>query len=234
MIRNRQQVSDNDACELALDCIAAGIEAADPRTVVPEQVALEGSELTVAGQTHDLGEYDRVLVVGGGNAAATVASALEDTLGDRLSGGVVVTDNPTETESVSVLPGDHPVPSERGVQSTRELLTVADDATADDLVLAVITGGGSALLPAPTEGISLEDLQRTTEALLASGATIHEINAVRKHLSDVKGGQLAATLAPATVVGIVLSDVVGNDLDVIASGPITPDGSTFDDALNVV
>ncbi len=219
---------------MALDCVAAGIEAADPAVVVPERVSLDGDELTVAGETYDLGGYDRVLVVGGGNAAATVASALEGVLGDRLAGGVVITDNPVEADAVSVLPGDHPVPSERGVDSTRELLSVAEGATEDDLVLAVITGGGSALLPAPAGDLSLADLQGTTEALLASGATIHEINAVRKHCSDVKGGQLAAALAPATVAGVVLSDVVGNDLDVIASGPITPDGSTFGDALNVV
>ena len=233
MIKNRQQIGGTDARELALDCVEAGIEAADPETVVPERVSLDGDVLTVAGSTYDLGDYERVLVVGGGNAAATVARALEGVLGDRLSDGVVVTDNPVETESVSVLPGDHPVPSERGEQSTREMLSTAEEATADDLVLAVVTGGGSALMPAPAAGVSLEDLQETTEALLASGATIHEINAVRKHLSDVKGGQLAATLAPATVVGVILSDVVGNDLDVIASGPVTPDGSTFEDALDV-
>ncbi len=234
MIENREQIADSRACDLALDCIEVGIEAADPKTVVPDSVSLNGDTLTVAGATYDISEYERVLVAGGGNAAATVASALEGVLGDRISGGVVVTDNPTETEHVSVLPGDHPVPRERGVRSTRELLTVADEATEDDLVLAVITGGGSALLPAPAAGISLADLQQTTESLLASGATIHEINAVRKHLSDVKGGQLAATLSPATVVGVILSDVVGNDLDVIASGPITPDASTYDDALDVI
>ncbi len=234
VIKNRQQIKSSEPYNLALDCIKAGIEAANPETVVPDQVSIDGDELSIAGDTHDLGNYERVLVVGGGNAAATVASVLENILGDRISGGVVVTDNPTETDRVSVLPSDHPVPSERGVQSTRELLTVADETTADDLVLAVITGGGSALLPAPAAGISLQDLQQTTESLLASGATIHEINAVRKHLSDIKGGQLAAALAPAAVTGVILSDVIGNDLDVIASGPITPDRSTFDTALEVI
>lgn len=234
MIENRQQISGSDAQEVALDCVTTGIAAANPETVIPELISLNGNDLTVAGSTYDLGDYERVLIVGGGNAAATVTRALEDVLGDWLANGVVVTDNPVETASTSVLPGDHPVPSERGVESTRELLSVADEATEDDIVLAVITGGGSALLPAPATDISLEDLQKTTEALLASGATIHEINAVRKHLSDVKGGQLAARLAPATGVGIILSDVVGNDLDVIASGPITPDQSTFKDALDVM
>lgn len=234
MIKNRPRVGGTEERKLALDCLEAGINAADPQNVVPNRISLDGEELSVGGEKYDLGNYERVLVVGGGNAAATVTHALEGMLVDRISGGVVVTDNPTETRHVSVRPSDHPVPSRRGVQSTRELLTVADEATADDLVIGVITGGGSALLPAPADGISLEDLQQTTESLLVSGATIHEINAVRKHLSDVKGGQLAATLAPATVVGVIFSDVVGNNLDVIASGPITPDGSTFDDALSVV
>lgn len=234
MIKNRQQVSGSEERELALDCIVAGIEMADPQTVVPDRISLDGNKLVVAGKRYDLSDYERVLVVGGGNAAATVTSALEGVLGDRISGGVVVTDNPTEIEYVSVLPSDHPVPTQQGVQSTQRLLTVADEATEEDLVLTIVTGGGSALLPAPAEGTSLESLQQTTESLLASGATIHEINSVRKHLSDIKGGQLATALAPATVVGITLSDVVGNDLDVIASGPITPDRSTFDDALSVI
>lgn len=234
MIENRDAIVSSQASELAADCIEAGIKAADPQNVVPENVSLDGDTLLISGATYDLDEYERVLVVGGGNAAATVASALEDVLGDRISGGVIVTDNPSETERISVLRGDHPVPKERGVRNTQELLTVADEASEDDLVLAVITGGGSALLPAPMSGVSLADLQQTTELLLASGATIHEINVVRKHLSDIKGGQLAATLSPATVVGVIFSDVVGNDLDVIASGPITPDGSTFGDAVDII
>lgn len=233
MIQNRKQVGGSGPRKLALDCIEAGIHAADPTTVIPERVSLDGDKLTIGNATYDLSDYERVMILGGGNAAATVASALENVLDERLSGGVVVTDNPVETTSVSVHPSDHPVPSERGVDSTQKLLSMADEATADDLVLAVITGGGSAVLPAPTANVSLDHLQQTTEALLASGATIHEINAIRKHISDIKGGQLAAKLAPATVVGVILSDVVGNDLDVIASGPITPDTSTFEDALNV-
>ena len=234
MIGNRDRVGGTEGRELALDCIEAGIDAADPATVVPAHLSVDGDQLTVVDETYDLGEYERVVVVGGGNAAATVASALERVLGNRLSDGVVVTDNPTDTETVSVLPSDHPVPTQQGVESTRELLAAAEDASETDLVLAVVTGGGSALLPAPADGVSLADLQQVTESLLASGATIHEMNAVRKHLSDVKGGRLAATFAPATVVGLLLSDVVGNDLDVIASGPITPDESTFGDALDVI
>ncbi|NHN61400.1 MULTISPECIES: glycerate kinase [Halorussus] len=225
---------DDPARRLALECVVAGIEAAEPATVVAEQLSLDGPTLVVGGERYDLDDYDEVIVVGGGNAAATAASALEALLGERLDRGAVVTDNPAETDRVEVLPGDHPVPSERGVRSTRAMIDIAASAGADDLVVGIVTGGGSALMPAPADGIGLADLQATTEGLLASGATIGEINAVRKHCSDLKGGQLAEAASPATVLGLVFSDVVGNRLDVVASGPLTPDESTFADAMEVL
>ncbi|NHN49441.1 DUF4147 domain-containing protein [Halostella sp. JP-L12] len=234
MIENRDRIGKSADHALALDCVVAGIEAADPARVVTDRIDRDGSTLDIDGDRYDLDEYRRVVAAGGGNAAATMARALEGLLGDRLDGGVVVTDNPVETNRVTVRLGDHPVPSDRGAESTRELLAVADDAGEDDLLIAVVTGGGSALMPAPAGDLAVDDLRRTTEALLASGATIHEINAVRKHLSELKGGRLARRAAPATVVGLVVSDVVGNDLDVIASGPLTPDESTYGDARSVL
>ncbi|WP_226481241.1 glycerate kinase type-2 family protein [Natrinema amylolyticum] len=234
MIEDRDRLASSEARAVALDCLEAGIEAGHPRTVVRDAVTLEDDTLRVADATFNLSEYDEIVVIGGGNAAAHVATALEDVLGDRIDGGVVVTDDPVETERVTVREGDHPVPSERGVDGARAVLEAADSATEDTLVLAAITGGGSALMPAPAGDVSLADLQSTTDALLASGADIHEINAVRKHLSVLKGGRLARRTAPATVVSLILSDVVGNDLSVIASGPVAPDASTFDDALAVL
>lgn len=233
-VADRDRLSRSSAHDVLLACLEAGIEAADPQRVIEERISVADGRLHVDGSTYDLYPYREIIVLGGGNAAAHVARALEDVLGDRLDGGLVVTDDPVDTERVTVLPGDHPVPSQRGVDSTRKLLDSAAAAGEETLVLGVITGGGSALMPAPAEDISLADLEDTTEQLLHSGATIHEINAVRKHLSRLKGGQLAAALAPATTVGLVLSDVVGNDLDVIASGPLVPDTSTFADALAVL
>jgi hydroxypyruvate reductase len=233
-IRNREELAATDAHDALLACLGAGIEATNPETVIEAQVDVSEGRLRVGETTYDLYPYREVIVLGGGNAAAHVARALERTLGDELDGGIVVTDDPVETDRVTVLPGDHPVPSERGVESTEQLLERAAAAGADTLVLGVITGGGSALMPAPADGISLDDLKATTDLLLRSGATIHEINAVRKHLSALKGGQLADALAPATTVALILSDVVGNDLDVIASGPLVPDSSTFQDALSVI
>jgi len=234
VIRNRDRIGGDADRELALDCVAAGIDAADPAAVVGERVTVDGDDLLVGGDRYDLDAYDRILVAGGGNAAGAAARALEGVLGDRIDGGAVVTDNPVDVERVAVLPSDHPVPTRRGVESTREMLETVESAGADDLVLVVVTGGGSALMPAPAEGIDLADLQATTEALLSCGASIDEINAVRKHLSDLKGGQLAAVAAPATVAGLVFSDVIGNRLDVIASGPLTADETTYGDALDVL
>ncbi|WP_276247447.1 MULTISPECIES: glycerate kinase [unclassified Haladaptatus] len=234
MFTDREIHATTPARTVALDCLKAGIEAAHPRRVIADAVSLDGDTLTVANVTYDLTAFDDVVVLGGGNAAAHVAAALETALGNRLSGGVVVTDDPAETDRVTVHRGDHPVPSERGVEGATAVMVAAERADERTLVLAVITGGASALLPAPVDAITLDDLQATTNALLESGATIHEINAVRKHLSALKGGQLARLAAPATVVGLVLSDVVGNDLSVIGSGPTVPDDSTYEDALSVL
>ncbi|WP_137283417.1 glycerate kinase type-2 family protein [Halorussus salinisoli] len=234
MIENYDELAGSKPRETALSCVEAGVRAAHPREVVRDSVTLDGETLRVRDAEYDLTEYEEVVVVGGGNAAGHVAAALESVLGDRIARGVVVTDDPVETERVAVREGDHPVPSERGAAGARDVLDLAESADRETLVLAVVTGGGSALLPAPAADVTLSDLQSVTDALLESGADIHEINAVRKHLSALKGGQLARAAAPATVAGLVLSDVVGNDLDVIASGPTAPDGSTFAEARSVL
>ncbi|MFC4440396.1 MULTISPECIES: glycerate kinase type-2 family protein [Natrialbaceae] len=241
MIENRANLARTRGHEVALTCIQRGIEAARPETVIETGIDVDENRLTLtlphpaAGSpTYNLDAYDRVVVLGGGNAAGRLAKALETALGDHLSGGVVATDVPATTDRIEVLESDHPVPSERGVAAAERVLAAAEAAGSDDLVVGCVSGGGSALLPAPIDEISLHDLQATTEALLESGATIEEINAVRKHLSRIKGGRLAQTASPAPVVGILLSDVVGDDPGVIASGPFTPDPTSFDDALDVL
>ena len=238
-VTDRDRHAGDPARELALDCVVAGIEAAHPERVVADALSLNDGELSVtsvddATATYGLDAYDRVLVVGAGNAAGHFAAAAEELLGDRIDGGAVVTDDPADTDRIAVLPGDHPTPSEAGVESAREVREVAVDAGESDLVLGLLTGGGSALLAAPADGIGLADLRETTEALLASGATIDEINAVRKHCSAVKGGRLARAAAPADVLGLAISDVTGDDPAVIASGPFSPDPTTYADALAVL
>jgi hydroxypyruvate reductase len=233
-VRNRADLARNDAHELVLDCLEAGIEAARPERVLADALSLSGGQLRIGGDVYDLDAYDDVLVLGGGKAAGQVAAALEALLGDSIDGGVVVTDDPVETDCVDVVAGSHPVPSETGVEGARRVLDRATDADERTLVLAVITGGGSALLPAPAGDLSLAAVRETTTRLLESGATIDEINAVRKHRSAIKGGRLAAAAAPATIATLAFSDVVGDDPGVIASGPTAPDPTTFDDALAVL
>ncbi|MES3517235.1 MAG: DUF4147 domain-containing protein [Natronomonas sp.] len=239
VVDDNESLADSPAHDLALRCVTAGMEAAHPENIVEQTIdvsagVLEVTDVDGESTAYDLDSFEDVIVGGGGNAAGHLAAAIESALGDHISGGVVVTDDPTETDRIEVLEGDHPIPSDRGAAATERLLETAAAAGPDDLVLAVITGGGSALLPAPAPGIGLEELQETTEALVSSGATIHEINAVRKHLSAIKGGGLAETAAPATVLGVIISDVTGDDLGVIASGPIAPDPTTYDDAVAVL
>jgi hydroxypyruvate reductase len=234
MIRNEAALARSARHEHALRSIEAGIEAGHPRTVVESALSLTDGVLALGDEQYRLDEFEELLVLGGGKPAGQVAAALEDLLGDHLDGGLVVTDTPADTSRIDAVEGTHPLPSTANVEGTRRLLDWADAATADDLVLVVIGGGGSALLCAPADGVSLGPYRTVTDRLLESGATIDEINAVRKHLSAIKGGQLARALAPSTAVGLALSDVVGDPLDVIASGPTAPDPTRYDDALAVL
>ena len=221
---------------VALDVMTAALAAVEPGEAVRRHVRREGSTLEVDGQRYDLASYRRVLVVGAGKASAAMAVAVESLLGERISGGSVnVKDGYTlPLKRVRLHEAGHPVPDARGLKGTEDILRLLDDVREDDLVLTVLSGGGSALLTAPVEGVSLADVQELTDQLLRCGATIHELNAVRKHLSRVKGGQLARVAARAAVVSLIVSDVVGSSLDVIASGPTAPDASTFADALDVL
>jgi len=234
MIEQRERLAQSAAHAVALDALEAGIAAADPARLTGERVSVSGATLTVGESTVSLGEIDEIVVLGGGKAAGVVAAELESVLGDRLDSGVVVTNNTVETEQIEQLPGDHPVPGDSSLESSRRLLSASRAAGEETLVLGVITGGGSALMAAPADGLSLADLQSTTQSLLDSGATIDEINAVRKHCSAIKGGQLAAAASPARVECLLISDVVGNDPGTIASGPFVPDTSTYSETLAVV
>ena len=220
----------------ALAIFRAGLEAADPARAIASHVTLKGETLLVGGERYRLDRYRRILVVGAGKAGATMAAALERVLGKRITGGLInVKDgHVAKLRRIQLNECGHPIPDDRGVDGARRIAAMVRDATAEDLVFCLVSGGASALLPFPAEGITLEDKQETTRQLLACGATIHEINAIRKHLSAIKGGQLAAMAAPATVISLLLSDVVGDDLSVIGSGPTAADASTFHDALDVL
>ena len=222
--------------EIAMDLVRTALAAVDPAAAVQRHVRREGEQLDVAGHQFDLSRYNRIFVVGGGKAGAPMARAIEGLLGDRITAGLVnVKYGYTEsTRLLEINQAGHPIPDERGVAGARRMFELVQSATDEDLVICLISGGGSALMSLPPAGITLNDKRRLTDALLRSGATINELNTVRKHLSELKGGQLARAAWPASVITLILSDVVGSPLDVIASGPTVPDSTTFHDAWDVI
>lgn len=223
-----------------LPVLEAALDAADPALAVLRVLSHQDGCLLVAGSTYDLDAFRHIYLIGFGKAATPMAAAVTSVLGPRLSRGLLVTKyghgpHPGELPTqVSVLEAGHPVPDGPGEAAARRIAELACQATAEDLVLCLISGGGSSLLSLPGPGLSLADLRATTDALLSCGATIDEINTVRKHLSALKGGQLARIVAPAPLISLVISDVVGSPLDVIASGPTVPDPSTWEDAWEVL
>jgi hydroxypyruvate reductase len=222
--------------EPILAVLEAALAAVDPARAVQAVMKRTGNELIIAGQPYDLTRYHRIFVVGAGKAGAPMTQAVEQIVGDRITGGLVVvkTDHAAPTQRVEIVEAGHPIPDGAGIDAGRRILALAEEAREHDLVIALLSGGGSALLEAPAGDLTLADFQGLTHALLACGATINEVNTLRKHCSALKGGQLARAVAPATLVTLVLSDVVGSPLDVIASGPTVPDTSTWHDAWSVV
>lgn len=219
-----------------LGIFRAALDAGDVTGLLPAAVRLEGSRLVVGDRSFDLDRVRRLLVVGAGKASGAMAQALERLLGERISDGLVVVKEGAlrPTARIRQVEASHPIPDERGLEAARGILELARSAGVDDLVVCLISGGGSALTPLPVPGVSLEEKRRVTRLLLEAGATINELNAVRKHLSAIKGGQLARAAAPAPVVALLLSDVIGDPLDVIASGPTAPDDSTYAGALEIL
>ncbi len=242
-----------------IEIMTAALRAVDPVEAVRRHMQRRGEILQVGDVHYDLSKFRRVIVVGGGKAGAPMAAAVTEVLSDRITGGAVVVkyghtatsgmwqvrfghsdDAPAPSRSlpslgpIELMEAGHPIPDAAGLMGAQRVLGWLRGLSTEDLVICLISGGGSALLPAPAEGIRLEDKQALTGLLLRAGATINEINAVRKHCSLLKGGQLARRAAPATLITLVLSDVVGSPLDVIASGPTVPDSSTFADAYAVL
>ncbi|MFQ6119555.1 MAG: glycerate kinase [Methanosarcinales archaeon] len=218
-----------------MEIFKASIKAVDPIKAVQKHVSLEGDILKVGERQYDLSEL-RVYVIGCGKAAASMSYALEDILGHRISGGIINVKygHIMYLKKIKINEAGHPIPDASGVKGTKEILNLLQGLEEKDLVIFVISGGGSALLTLPKDGISLEEKQRVTKMLLDSGASISEMNAIRKHLSKVKGGQLARVAYPATLISLILSDVVGDRIDVIASGPTVPDKSTFKECIDIV
>ena len=220
----------------ALEIFQAALKAVDPIEAIYRYVQVGDDGLQIGEHRFAFNDYDRILVVGAGKAGAPMARALEELLADRITDGVIVVKegHGLPLAHVRIHEASHPVPDERGIKGAEEILALVKDAGERDLVLCLMSGGGSALLVAPADGVTLEDKQEVTRLLLACGADIHEINSIRKHLSRAKGGGLARFAHPATVVSLILSDVIGDDLNVIASGPAVPDTSTFEDTRQIL
>jgi len=226
----------------------AGVERVNPRELITAGLHLEGEGLAVqsesASLTIDLGEFERIVVLGAGKASAAMAAGLEQVLEDRISEGVVVVKygHTEELKRIRLIEAGHPVPDEQGVRGAEAVAALARRADEKTLVVNLISGGGSAILPAPFKGeggggrlsLSLQDKRRATQVLLACGATIQEFNCIRKHISALKGGRLAQLLHPARSLNLILSDVVGDRLDTIASGLTVADQTTFAQALSII
>ena len=239
LIKNRKKLATDSLRKAAVDIIEAGIESVLPEKLISFAVNFDplNKLLQVEGNEYDT-STGRIFVIGGGKAANLMAKTIEQIIGYKnITTGIVnCKSTKGSTRKIKIIKASHPVPDKNGIEGVRQMLSLKKNYSINerDMVICLISGGGSALMPCPATGISLEDQQNITTLLLKSGADIHEINTVRKHLSRTKGGKLGEYFSPARIVSLIISDVVGDDLGVIASGPTYPDSSTFQDAYNIL
>ncbi|MFQ6032876.1 MAG: glycerate kinase [Candidatus Zixiibacteriota bacterium] len=212
------------------------IKAVDPFYAIRKQVKLVEDNLWVGRSLYRLKDIRRILVIGAGKASAPIAQAVEKILGSRIHKGIVVTKKGyvVPLKRIELVEGGHPLPDKNGMEGTRRILKLISNPDQNDLVICLISGGGSSLLVSPSPGISLKDKKELTDQLLRCGADIEEINTIRKHISQVKGGRLAQLAYPSYVMTLILSDVIGSKIDSIASGPTAPDTTTFSDCLKII
>jgi glycerate 2-kinase len=221
----------------AIEIFRAALAAADAGNAVRKQLSLQSGSITAGTVRLPFKNIDHIFFMGAGKAAVQMAASVEEIVDPRLTRGIAVTKQGHATSRlnrIEVIEAGHPIPNQSGVRASAAIYALLRELNARDLLLVAISGGASALLSAPAAPITLNAKQKTTELLLRAGATIHELNAVRKHISTLKGGQLASLAYPATVVSLILSDVIGDRPDVIGSGPTAPDPSTFADAIAVL
>lgn len=234
LIKNFDELATTPEREVVLQIIEAGLSAIQPENVIHKNISLQDTILTIQDKTFDLSHYEHIYLIGFGKGSAGISKLIEEILGERLSEGYVIDTNEEKFSKIKFTKGTHPLPSLENFKFTKKVIERFNGKlTKDDLVLVVICGGGSAMLVAPNK-ISLDQKIAVNKALLTSGATIIEMNTVRKHLSRVKGGGLAKILYPSTVVSLIFSDVPGNDLSFIASGPTVKDATSIDDAWRLI
>lgn len=231
IIQNFKDLATTQTRRHALEILNAGIEAVLTKPAMYRQISISKNMLHIQKHTWDLSCYKRILVVGAGKASSDMARALEEILGKRITQGIVIDTQKKKLSTIRVIQGTHPLPSLTNIEATKQIIDLLNTATKEDLVFCLMSGGGSSLLEDPI--IPLDQLIQINKELLHRGSTIQEINTVRKHLSRIKGGQLAQLTAPATLITLVVSDVITNDLAVIASGPTVLDKTTVKDAEHI-
>ncbi len=224
--------------EDALDAVKAAVRAADPESFVREKVRLRGSNLVIGPVSLDLSGFERIFVVGGGKASLGMALGVDRLLGRRITDGLVNIPEYLQLKPgnrrIRFNPASHPIPAKQGLRGVEGMLELVGRPSPRDLVICLLSGGASAMMPLPVAGLGLRDKQEVTRRLLASGASIGEVNRVRRHLSGVKGGRLAERVYPAMVLSLIISDVARDRLDDVGSGPTAPDPSTYKDARRVL
>lgn len=225
-----------DSRQKATEIFIAGVESVKPDNLIKRFVSIEQYNLQIENFHFDLSTIANIYIVGAGKASAAMAQTIESILGSRITEGHIITKyaHAVPLQFIGITEAGHPVPDENGIKGTELIMSIASKAEKNDLLICLISGGGSALLTDVPEGCSLEDLKALNNLLLKSGADIFEMNCIRKHLSKVKGGLLAKTAFPSRVVSLILSDVIGDPLDVIASGPTAHDPTTYADAISII
>jgi len=214
----------------------AGLVASDPELLIGRRLQIDGQILHAGERLYNLANHGDLYVVGAGKATARMALAVEALLGERIAGGIIIVKpgHRVPLKKLAVVEADHPIPDQAGINATEAIIELLRRAQKTDLILCLVSGGASALLSCPVVGLSLQDKQQTTQALLNCGARIQEVNAIRKHISRVKGGRLAELAYPSTVLSLILSDVIDDSMDNIGSGPTVPDSITFADCLSII
>lgn len=232
-IKNFDQLAKTPERQIVLELVETALQSIQPEKIIKEKVKLEGQTLTISDQSFNLSNYKRIFILGFGKGSAKNSKILEDILGEHLSAGYAIDTNAQDFKKIEFTTGTHPLPSQENLDFTQKILQNLSSLKPDDLVLIVTCGGGSVMLAAP-HNLTLDQLVEVNKILLHSGANISEMNVIRKHLDMVKGGGLAKQLFPATVVNLIFSDVPGNDLATIASGPTVKDEKTTQDAQEVI
>jgi hydroxypyruvate reductase len=226
---------------IAKTIFSKAVEAVDPSRRLKDLVRIERDHLWIrmdedSEKGFDVDAFKRIFLIGTGKASTSMAQAIEEIFGDRITKGVITTKygHLLPLKKTEIIEAGHPIPDQNGFEGTKKIQSLLKESGSEDLVIFLLSGGGSALLPVPVDGITLEEKQKATQLLLDCGADIKEINTIRKHISQIKGGWLAKWAYPSTLIGFILSDVVGDPLDVIASGPTVPDTSTFEEAWEIL